>query len=94
MAAAAYWSELAAQMRAAGVRRLLFASDGCLVTEIELEPAPLETIPAPAPFELEDTQPDKPAGTCVDPDCNERGGFHLAPQYCERHGLGGLGVKT
>ena len=61
---------------------------------IELEPAPLETIPAPAPFELEDTQPDKPAGTCVAPGCNERSGFHFAPQYCERHGLGGLGVKT
>ena len=82
------------EMRARGVRRIAFG-DGGSVTEIELEPAHPDTIPAPG-FDPEDAAPaeEKAAGTCAIPGCQEKAGFHFAPHMCERHGLSQLGVKT
>jgi len=97
-------TEYAAHMRAAGVRRVVFPS-GCTfdapdsswasLTEIELEPAHPDTIPAPGfdPGDVSEPE-EKAAGTCAIPGCQEKAGFHFAPHMCERHGLSQLGVKT
>jgi hypothetical protein len=88
-------ANVATAMRAAGVHRIAIGP-GDVLTEIELEPAHPDTIPAPG-FDLGDIAPpaeEKPAGQCSLGACQEQAGFHFAPHLCERHGLQQLGVKT
>jgi len=90
------WLSLAAEMRAAGVRRLVLSEPQAEIhgfSEVELEPAHPDTVPAPA-LDFEPEAEEKPAGTCSVGGCQERAGFHFAPHLCERHGLSQLGVKT
>jgi len=89
---------LAAEMRAAGVRRVKLSqnqSDALGFAEIELEPAHPDTIPAPG-FDLDDAAPaeEKAAGLCAMSGCHEKAGMAFAPAFCERHGLQQLGVKV
>lgn len=89
------WVSMAAEMRAAGIRRIAIAPDGVSIAEIELEPIHPDTIRAPGP-DLDDAiEPEgKPAGTCAHGACTERAGFHFAPHLCQHHGLSQLGVNN
>lgn len=92
-------ADLAAEMRAAGVRRLVIVNiygdagelRSYIPREIELfDTRPTE--PAP-PLEPDEPIEDKPAGSCAAPGCLEKAGFHFAPALCEAHGLAEFGVK-
>lgn len=92
-------ANIAAEMRAAGIKRLVIGNTyrehgelhGYDPKEIELFDAP-ETLPAP-PLELDEPTEEKPPGSCVAPGCLERAGFHFAPVFCEAHGLAEFGVS-
>jgi len=92
------WLTLAAEMRASGVRRLVLSEPQAEIhgfSEIELEPAHPDTIPAPG-FDPDDAAPaeEKAAGLCAMSGCHEKAGMAFAPAFCERHGLQQLGVKV